>query len=115
MSESLTKGELLRRRADIRRVFEHGKNFSCRGLRLRITKNTLSYNRVLIAPVKKAGNAVERNRLRRVGKEAYRRLKPRMSRGFDMAFVLYPGDYGFSDRLEQFRRLLHNAHVLNDE
>ncbi|MFO8063718.1 MAG: ribonuclease P protein component [Spirochaetia bacterium] len=115
MSESLTKDELLRRQAEIRRVFEHGKNVSCRGLRLRIMENALSYNRVLIAPVKKAGNAVRRNRLRRVGKEAYRRLKPRLHQGFDMAFVVYPGNYTFNDRLEQFKRLLRDAHVLNDD
>ncbi len=78
-------------------------------------ENALPYNRVLVAPVRKAGNAVARNRLRRVGKEAYRRLKPRLRGGFDMAFVLYPGDYSFSERLEQFQRLLRDARVLNDE
>lgn len=115
MSESLTKDELLRRKAEIRRVFENGKHVSCRGLRLRVMENALPHNRVLIAPVKKAGNAVRRNRLRRVGKEAYRRFKPRLAGGFDMAFVVYPGNYSFEDRLEQFERLLRNAHVLRDD
>jgi ribonuclease P protein component len=115
MSESLTKDERLRRRTDIRHVFEHGRNFSCRGLRLRIVVNDLSYNRVLVVPVRKAGKAVRRNRLRRIGKEVYRRLKPRLAGGFDMAFVLYPGDYRFSDRLEQFERLLRDARVLKDD
>jgi ribonuclease P protein component len=115
MSESLTKDERLRRQAEIRRVFEQGKHFSCRGLRLRIMENGLPHNRVLIAPVKKAGNAVRRNRLRRVGKEAYRRLKPGLAAGFDMAFIVYPGTYTFRDRLTQFERLLRDAHVLNDE
>ncbi|NBF41129.1 MAG: ribonuclease P protein component [Spirochaetes bacterium] len=115
MSESLTRDERLRRRSEIRRVFEHGRNFSCRGLRLRIMENALPYNRVLVAPVKKAGNAVNRNRLRRAGKEVYRRLKPRLDGGFDLAFVVYPGDYSFSERLEQFQRLLRDARVLNDE
>ncbi|NBB90443.1 MAG: ribonuclease P protein component [Spirochaetes bacterium] len=115
MSESLTRDERLRRRTEIRRVFEHGRNFSCRGLRLRIMENTLPYNRVLVAPVKKAGHSVDRNRLRRVGKEAYRRLKPRLRGGFDLAFVVYPGDYSFSERLEQFQHLLRDARLLNDE
>jgi ribonuclease P protein component len=115
MSESLTRDERLRRQAEIRRVFEHGRNFSCRGLRLRIMENGLPYNRVLVAPVRKSGNAVQRNRLRRVGKEAYRRLKPRLQTGFDLAFVVYPGDYTFDDRLEHFQRLLRQARVLNDE
>ncbi len=78
-------------------------------------ENTLPYNRVLVAPVKKAGNSVDRNRLRRVGKEAYRRLKPQLSGGFDLAFVVYPGDYSFSERLEQFQHLLRDARLLNDE
>lgn len=78
-------------------------------------ENALPYNRVLVAPVKKAGNAVRRNRLRRVGREAYRRLKARMATGYDCAFVVYPGDYTFRERLEQFERLLRDARVLRDE
>jgi ribonuclease P protein component len=115
MSESLTRDERLRRQADIRRVFEHGRNYSCRGLRLRIMENALPYNRVVIAPVRKAGNAVRRNRLRRVGREAYRRLKPRLRGGFDLAFVVYPGDFAVRERLEQFERLLRDARLLTDE
>ena len=78
-------------------------------------ENSLPHNRVLVVPVKKAGNAVRRNRLRRIGKEAYRRLKPRLAGGFDMAFVVYPGPYRFSDRLDQFERLLRDACVLKDD
>ena len=115
MSESLTRNERLRRRAEIRRVFERGRSHNCRGLKLRILENRLPYNRVLVVPVKKAGNAVRRNRLRRVGKEAYRRLKPRLAGGYDLAFVVYPGSYSFADRLAQFERLLRDARVLNDD
>jgi ribonuclease P protein component len=78
-------------------------------------ENALPYNRVVIAPVRKAGNAVRRNRLRRVGREAYRRLKPRLRNGFDLAFVVYPGDATFRQRLEQFERLLRDARLLTDD
>ncbi|MFP4012318.1 MAG: ribonuclease P protein component [Spirochaetaceae bacterium] len=115
MSESLTRNERLRRRADIRRVFEQGRSVGCRGLRLRVSENGLPYNRVLVVPPRKAGNAVRRNRLKRVGKEAYRRVKPEMKGGFDCAFVIYPGSYTFHDRIDQVRRLLRDARVLDED
>lgn len=58
------------------------------------------------------GKAVRRNRLRRVGKEIFRTIKHTILGGYDFVFVVYPGDYSFQERQEQFIRLLSDARVL---
>ena len=49
--------------------------------------NRLGRNRLGITATKKIGNAVERNRARRVLKEAYRLLEPALPRGLDIVLV----------------------------
>ena len=53
------------------------------------TKNRLGYNRIGITTSKKVGNAVKRNRCRRIIKEAYRLLAPSLCKncGWDIVFV----------------------------
>jgi ribonuclease P protein component len=56
-----------------------------------VLKNGLSYNRIGFTQIRKYGNAPERNRARRLGREAYRILRPRLKTGFDLVLLVYPG------------------------
>jgi ribonuclease P protein component len=109
MKRSLTRHERLRRRSDLQRVFAAGNVVERRGMRLFYLRSELSRNRIAACPVRGFRKAVDRNRARRVCREAYRTLKDQIETGYDLAFVLYPGDYGFSDRLRQMRSLLEQA------
>jgi ribonuclease P protein component len=53
--------------------------------------------------------AVDRNRQKRACREAYRQLKESIRPGYDLAFVLYPGDYSFHDRCRQMQTVLQRA------
>jgi ribonuclease P protein component len=55
-----------------------------------VLKNGLLYNRIGFTQVRKYGNAPERNRARRLGREAYRHLRPRLKTGFDLILLVYP-------------------------
>jgi len=79
---------------------------------MKMARNGLDYNRVLVVPTRKSGNAVQRNRARRVGKEVYRTLKPHIQPGFDLAFILYPGNFSFQERLDQFSHVLRRAELM---
>lgn len=91
MRRNLTKNEIVKRQPEIDRIFKTGKTFSCRGLKLVVSKNDLGLDRIVVIPVRHFGNSVQRNRIRRQIKEIWRKEKPRMIPGYDFAFVVYPG------------------------
>jgi ribonuclease P protein component len=126
MRRSLTRRERLRGKTALERVFAVPRKSTCSGARLCAAENGLGYNRVVVSPVRRYGGSVERNRARRVGKEAYRCIKSSIRPGFDLAFILLPpggfgaartgrrvsGDFSYGERIGQFSFLLKKAGVL---
>ena len=90
MRKSLTRAERLKARADFDRVFTKGNRIQGWSSRLLVLANGLDYNRFAVCPVRKYGTAVERNRAKRICREAYRNLKLEIGTGFDIVFVVYP-------------------------
>jgi ribonuclease P protein component len=114
--------EHLKRRQDIQAVFKNGASASCSGARLFFLHRGGDKRRIAFTFARKFGGAVERNRARRLGREAYRHLRSRIKGGYDLALQVYPGknDFsegekprsGFSVRLGQMRVLLGKAGLL---
>jgi ribonuclease P protein component len=123
--------ERLKGRNDIREVFSRGRRFGCRsaggsGVKLFVLQNGLSGNRICFTFSRGYGNAVERNRARRLGREAYRHLRPRLAGGYDLVLLAYPEQplsaqtdvaaisrkNGFALRTEQFAFLFTKAGLL---
>ena len=115
MRKSLSRSERLRGVHALKRVFTVSRKFSCSGGKLLLAENGLEYNRVVVSSVRKFGCAVARNRARRVGKEAYRCIKDRIKPGFDLAFILFPGDYSYEERISQLSYLLKKAGLFCDQ
>lgn len=83
----MVKKEIISKNRDFRRVYTKGKYFSSPVLITYIIKNRLNSTRVGITASKKTGNAVKRNRSRRIIREAFRILKSKVKSGFDIIFV----------------------------
>ena len=115
MRKSLTKLERLKRKSDFDRVFNSGRRVKGAGSRLVFIDNGLDYSRFAVSPVRKYGTAVERNRAKRICKEAFRTTKERILPGFDIIMVAYPGTDSFSERNEQLTRLITRASLLSAE
>ena len=77
----------LTRNSDFRRAYTKGKSVVTPLVVVYLTRNRVKARRVGITTSKKIGNAVQRNRARRVIREAYRGLAPRVKRGFDLVLV----------------------------
>ena len=52
---------------------------------------------------------MERNRARRLGREAYRHLRQELKPGYDLVLLVYPGNADFGFRMKQLRELLGRA------
>jgi ribonuclease P protein component len=103
------KPERLKRRDEIQAVFGRRRGVTCPGAKLFILENGLPYNRIAFTFGRKFGNAVERNRARRVSREAYRHLRHSLKPGYDLVLLVYPGNDFFVKRMEQLKLLFSRA------
>ncbi len=77
----------LRDGADFRRVRNRGRGYASRLLRLGVAQGMRPHNRYGVVTGKHLGNAVTRNRLRRLLREALRSLHPQLQPGHDLVIV----------------------------
>ena len=86
--EQMVARELrLRRGSDIDRVRSRGRSWSSRLLVLAILPNDLAHNRYGFAVGKKVGGSVERNRAKRLMREAIRVRHPELKQGNDVLLI----------------------------
>ena len=84
------RNERLKGRKLIQAVFKQGKSFSCKGAKLYWLKNQLDYNRICFTFSGGFGNAVKRNRSRRLSRESYRFIRSKLQTGYDLILLVYP-------------------------
>lgn len=112
MKRSLTKQERIKKKPDIDWIFRHGKKYSCEGVRMLVTTNGFSMDRIVVIPARHYGNAVERNRMKRQIKEIWRLEKQEFRPGLDFVFVVSQGKgCTYETRTEQLKRLFREAGV----
>ena len=101
------------RNNDFRRIYARGKSYVSPLVVVYALKNRTKNVRVGITTSKKVGNAVQRNRSRRVIREAFRALAP----GFDLVLVAR-GKTPYvksTDVRRQLERQLQAAGLLREE
>lgn len=83
----MLKKEVLRGSRNFSAVYNKGKSVGDRYVVVFYKKNGLPYNRTAFLASKKVGNAVARNRARRLMKESVRLMDPVEKTGFDIIFI----------------------------
>ena len=87
--------ERLHKKSDFKRVFQQGRRFSASGLTMWMCRHSgeeaLQRPRLGLAVPKAYGNAVARNRIKRLLRETFRLNKAKISPGVDMVFSARSG------------------------
>ncbi len=83
----MLKPNVLRRKSDFNFIYNKGKSLGDRYVVVFYKKNDLDFNRTAFLASKKVGNAVQRNRARRLMKESYREISKKIGIGFDLIFI----------------------------
>jgi ribonuclease P protein component len=84
----------LRRSEDFERLRHRGRTYRQRLLLLNTAPNEVGHNRYGFITGKRLGNAVIRNRVRRLLRESIRSLNPRLRVGYDLVIVAHPAAVG---------------------
>ena len=79
--------EHLRRPSDFRRVYDYRRSLSDARLIIYAYPNGLPYLRLGLSVSRKVGQAVYRNRLRRLYREAFRLSRPSLPAGLDLVLI----------------------------
>ncbi len=100
--------------SDFRRLYNRGKAVTDPALVIYYSKNRAGICRIGITTSKKIGNAVERNRSRRVIKEAFRKVCPDLNPCYDIVMVARSKTkYLKSTRIEEvMKRIFENEGML---
>jgi ribonuclease P protein component len=77
----------LRRTSDVRRVYDEGQSWTHPLLVVVARPNGLDFCRVGVTASRRVGNAVARNRAKRLLREAARRLYPQFGAGWDVMLI----------------------------
>jgi ribonuclease P protein component len=109
---SFHRKEKLKKRDEIKEVFNQRVVVSCSGAKLFRRLNSLPYNRIAFTFSRKFGNAVERNHSRRLSRESYRLVRNELKTGYDLVLLVYSGRDNFSTRMNQMRELFSRAGLL---
>ncbi len=107
----------LKSNSDFRRLYNRGKAVTDPALVIYYSKNRAGICRIGITTSKKIGNAVERNRSRRVIKEAFRKVCPQVMPCYDIVLVARSRTkYIKSTRVEDImRRIFENEGMLKTD
>lgn len=111
----MIKDWALTKRAQYQQVYQFGGMWGSRLLVIRVLANGLEFSRYGFSVSKNVGNAVKRNRVRRLLKEIVR-VTPIRS-GWDIVFIAHPSavDVSYHELGKSVVRLLFRAGLLLDK
>jgi len=84
------------------------------GFKLLYGKNDAGINRMAVTTPRNYGNAVERNRTKRIVREVYRNMKECFTcNGCDFFFIVYKKNLEYEDTFRELFSICRNAGILN--
>jgi ribonuclease P protein component len=113
-SENVKREFRLRKSSDFKRVWRFGKSHAHPLMVLIVMKNQEEDSRVAVAAGRSVGKAVQRNRAKRVLREAFRPIFPHIETGWDIVIVARNplSEASFQNVQSELLNLLQKANLL---
>ena len=110
----LPRNRILKKKKDFQAVYSHGKSYANRFLVLYVFRSNGFQGKVGFAAGKKLGNAVKRNRVKRLLRESYRMNQGAIKDGVSLLFVGRKAavDAGCQDLEKAFLALAKKAGIM---
>ncbi len=107
----MKKSGRITKNREYKEVFQRGVSCATRGLVLYKAANNQTINRTGFITSKKIGNAVIRNRVKRLLREAYRVYAGDIKTGYDLVFIarLPAAEFDFKQAATDIKRLLQRG------
>jgi len=104
----------LRKNIHFQKVYRHGKSLATKNIVLFFKKNGDDKNYLGISINKKVGNSVHRHRLKRIYKEAFRKIKGDIEEGYDFIIVARrgAGQISFHEAVQDLLKLFSRGKLL---
>jgi ribonuclease P protein component len=106
MPFAFNKSKRLRNKKQFEAIYASGRVMHHAALRIHALPNGLKHHRLGLSVSRRTGNAVRRNRFKRLLREAFRQLQSEGTLGCDLVVTARPHDLL---RLEDYRALLDRA------
>ncbi len=112
----IQKKERIKLQSDIKNVFNNGKQYSDRYLKIFVLGNDKNYTRFTPVINKKFGIAVLRNKAKRHVRELFRMNKDKFKTGYDIIFFIKNEfkDIPFSEKEENYLKFLKESKLLKE-
>ncbi|MEE0945111.1 MAG: ribonuclease P protein component [Clostridia bacterium] len=110
-TESITENRIYRQ------MYNRAQNIVCRNIVVYLRRNRFGINRLGLTCTKTVGKAVERNRAKRLMKEAYRLNEEKLKKGFDFIIVARTRakDASFAEVEKDFLYAAHKLSFLSED
>ncbi len=106
----------IKSRVEISRLFDAGQRLVDKRLTLLVAPAPTPVSRLAVAVSKRHGNAVKRNRVKRLCREAFRLMRPELPAGCDYVMIPRPGrEPSLAGLMESLGRLAARAREAGDE
>ena len=105
LKQAFGKADRIKKRSEITRIFRRGRSASDDKIRIRVLANSIGRRRMAVVVSRRHGNAVRRNRIKRLCREAFRTCRADLPDSYD--YILQP-QVGAELNIESIRQSLRN-------
>jgi len=108
--------ERLKKNFEFKNIYRNGRTVVSKNIVLYYCPNKTKFNRLGFSISKKTGNSVTRNRIRRIYREAFKRIEDHLLLGYDFIIIARKpaADVSYNDACEELLKLCRKKSLVKE-